>query len=228
MNELAFHAYPLLQIVCRFEQISNLNKNFLIVRNDIVEKFITMEQALINANSSQENIDHVKYCLAAIIDECVLCSCWEQRQQWMGSSLQTQWFGEHLAGREFFSRLTRLLDDVDSNIDVIELYYLALQLGFKGKYRLQEGDQLQRLIHQIQYQLAMHHKEINERTSVTIEEGSLKSRLQAMLISCKGILVATVTVNILIYCIFSVALNGQLQSLNRYFQTELINNLGVR
>jgi type VI secretion system protein ImpK len=37
---------------------------------------------------------------------------------------------------KFFEKLDAMAQDVETNVDVIEVYYLCLLLGFKGKYNI--------------------------------------------------------------------------------------------
>jgi len=54
---------------------------------------------------------------------------------WAGSPLQLQYFNEFSAGEEFYNKLEGLRNSDDpKKLDVLEVYYLCLALGFKGKY----------------------------------------------------------------------------------------------
>ena len=57
-----------------------------------------------------------------------------------------QYFDEHLAGHTFFTRLEALLKRVELEADVVEVYYLCLLMGFKGKYKMGEETQLADII----------------------------------------------------------------------------------
>src|SRR4029079_8990640 len=59
---------------------------------------------------------------------------------------QLEYFGEQLAGVKFFERLDEMLKQVETEADVVEVYYLCLLLGFKGKYKVYMEDQLQGVI----------------------------------------------------------------------------------
>jgi type VI secretion system protein ImpK len=57
------------------------------------------------------------------------------RKEWEQLPLQLEHFREHLAGVKFFERLDALLEHPETeSADVVEVYYLCLLLGFKGKY----------------------------------------------------------------------------------------------
>src|SRR5690606_16404323 len=73
------------------------------------------------------------YALAAFMDEQILRSPWPARQQWMAQPLQLVYFRENTAGEGFFDRLAALESDSE-RIHVVEIYYLCMALGFRGKY----------------------------------------------------------------------------------------------
>jgi type VI secretion system protein ImpK len=70
-----------------------------------------------------------------------------QCQEWgVRSSSNTS---EAFAGTKFFDRLERLLKQPEQQADVIEVYYLCLILGFKGKYHIYLEDQLPGVIENV-------------------------------------------------------------------------------
>src|SRR5258706_13175281 len=55
---------------------------------------------------------------------------------WAARSLQEELFGTHIAGEVFFQNLQQLLGRADSHdlADLLEVHYLAMLLGFGGRY----------------------------------------------------------------------------------------------
>ncbi|HSU24911.1 MAG TPA: DotU family type IV/VI secretion system protein, partial [Pyrinomonadaceae bacterium] len=51
-------------------------------------------------------------------------------------------FGEHLAGNKFFEKLGAMVKQVDVTADAVEIYYVCMLLGFKGRYAVYEKDKL--------------------------------------------------------------------------------------
>jgi type VI secretion system protein ImpK len=84
-----------------------------------------------------EQIESIKFALVAFIDETVLSPTndFRLRKEWEQLPLQLEYFREHLAGVKFFERLEALIEQPETEgVDVVEVYYLCLLLGFKGKY----------------------------------------------------------------------------------------------
>lgn len=85
-----------------------------------------------------EQVEAVKFALVAFVDETVLSpqNDFPLRQEWEQRPLQLEYFREHLAGVKFFERLDDLLKNTETEADVVEVYYLCLLLGFKGRYNI--------------------------------------------------------------------------------------------
>ena len=78
-----------------------------------------------------DECDQALFAVCAWIDEIVMCSGWEQSQVWKSEQLQKLKFGTTNGGIEFFSRLNQLPNTYKH---AREIYYICLQLGFKGQY----------------------------------------------------------------------------------------------
>jgi len=85
---------------------------------------------------SQQSIDEARYALIALMDETVLSVPGACKDYWISRPMQLDYFGDNLAGEEFFNKLQNLLLQTESKKDVLEAYYLCLSLGFEGKYKL--------------------------------------------------------------------------------------------
>ncbi|MEK9148523.1 MAG: DotU family type IV/VI secretion system protein [Candidatus Desantisbacteria bacterium] len=79
----------------------------------------------------------VKYPLAALADEIILTSQWEHAQEWAEELLEKRFFNTSIAGSEFFKLTEELLESNfphKDDIEVGQIFYICLSLGFKGKY----------------------------------------------------------------------------------------------
>ena len=114
-------------------------------RHSIENEFLQLDQHAKVINLDDRQLEHTKYALAAYVDELVMTSEWQYRNQWMFNSLQLQFFNEHSAGDGFFLRLSILMHDCKQHIECLDVYFACLQLGFKGKYRVEGLEKLQAL-----------------------------------------------------------------------------------
>lgn len=99
-----------------------------------------------NLNKPATAIDEAKYAFCAAMDEIILASGFSIRPQWERNPLQLRLFGDHLAGENFFEKLEKLRVDPVANVEVLEVFYTVLLLGFQGKYLLEGTEKLDYLI----------------------------------------------------------------------------------
>ena len=75
-----------------------------------------------------------QYVMAALCDEIFLHINWQGRESWV--LLESRLFQTHVAGEAIFQRIDRILQQRDPfYLDIAAVYFMALGLGFQGKYR---------------------------------------------------------------------------------------------
>ncbi|PPE70398.1 DotU family type IV/VI secretion system protein [Caldimonas thermodepolymerans] len=89
-----------------------------------------------------EDIYLSKYAFCALVDETVLTSSFRIREAWERQPLQVQFFGDQLAGENFFQRLEELRRHGAARVQVLEVFHMCLLLGFQGKYLLEGTEKL--------------------------------------------------------------------------------------
>jgi type VI secretion system protein ImpK len=135
-NDLINLAAPLFELVLKLRTGAVEPSNEM---RPVIDTLLRqLEQGGVQIRCHPRHVEDVKFALVAFIDETVLSpeTNFPQRQEWERTPLQLVYFEEHLAGLRFFDRLDQLLREMDSNADVVEVYYLCLVLGFKGKYNI--------------------------------------------------------------------------------------------
>jgi type VI secretion system protein ImpK len=100
----------------------------------------------LEAGIAREDLTAAKYPLVAFIDETILNSDWEGRESWREQPLQLDLFGETVAGEKFFERLEKVRAGGEAKVDLLEIYWLCLALGFEGKYKILGPEKLRRLV----------------------------------------------------------------------------------
>jgi type VI secretion system protein ImpK len=85
---------------------------------------------------AQDSIAEAKYAIVALMDETVLSVPGACRDYWISRPMQLDYFGDNIAGQEFYEKLQKLLLQPENKKDVLEVYYLCLALGFEGKYKI--------------------------------------------------------------------------------------------
>ncbi len=87
---------------------------------------------------TSEDFRIASFAVVAFLDESILNSRNPVFYDWSGKPLQDELFGAHVAGEMFFQSLDRLLGRRDSQelANVLEVYYLCLLLGYRGRYSM--------------------------------------------------------------------------------------------
>lgn len=80
-----------------------------------------------------------RYVLCAALDEAVLSLPSGQQSTWASQSLLSTFHEDAGGGEKFFMIMDRMNQDPALNIDMLELIYICLSLGFEGKYRVMDG-----------------------------------------------------------------------------------------
>jgi type VI secretion system protein ImpK len=138
-NELIDLATPVFQLVMRV-RAGAITQSSDELRRSVDTMLQQMEQAGPGRGYKEDQLQNAKFALAAFVDEAVLAT--SLKPEWELLPLQYKYFHEALAGTKYFDRLDSLLKRVETEADVVEIYYLCLLLGFKGKFDVFLEDQL--------------------------------------------------------------------------------------
>jgi type VI secretion system protein ImpK len=135
-NDLVQLAAPVLELVLKLKTGAITPSND--VRPVVADLIAQLEAGAVQVRCPPRQVQDVKFALVAFLDETVLSpqNNFPYREEWERKPLQLEYFKEHLAGVKFFERLDRMLADIEAEADVVEVYYLCLLLGFKGKYNI--------------------------------------------------------------------------------------------
>ncbi len=108
-----------------------------------IKEFLTgLERGATKLGSSAEDVHLCKYAFCATVDELILMSQFKVRDAWQRQPLQLQFFGEQLAGEQFFVKLETLRREGASRIQILEVFHMCLLMGFQGKYLIEGSEKL--------------------------------------------------------------------------------------
>jgi type VI secretion system protein ImpK len=113
----------------------------------LLENIRTFERRAADAGISMETIIGARYCLCTVVDEAAAQTPWGGSGVWPKYSLLVALHNETWGGEKFFQLLSKLVQTPHQHIDLIELMYFSLMLGFEGRYRVIDngGSQLETL-----------------------------------------------------------------------------------
>lgn len=131
------------------------------LRQRLKDLFNRFERNAKDASIDNDLIRHAKFALVAFTDESILSSNWSGKNSWGLKSLASELFSSTNAGSEFFEMLEQLRQRTHINLEALEVFYLCLALGFKGKYGpLPQGpEKLRMLVEDLHHDLR---REINK------------------------------------------------------------------
>jgi type VI secretion system protein ImpK len=90
-----------------------------------------------------ERIMAARYVLCTMIDEAAADTPWGGAGLWGRQSLLAEFHSESFGGEKVFQLMARLAERPEVNLDLLELIYAALALGFEGRYRVIDGGRAQ-------------------------------------------------------------------------------------
>jgi type VI secretion system protein ImpK len=89
------------------------------------------------AGAAVEDTAQARFALTALVDETIMLSEMEARDEWLSQPLQLRYFDEVTGGEEFYHRIDQLR--MLRKSAPLEVYWLCLAFGFKGKYGDKKG-----------------------------------------------------------------------------------------
>jgi type VI secretion system protein ImpK len=117
-----------------------------VLRRRILDLLDLSEREAMRAGIPSEDLRLAKFALVAFLDETILSSDWHQKDRWIAQPLQLELYDRYDAGEEFFVQLERLRAQPAAHAEVLEVFYLCMALGFKGRYQIVQQEQIRVLI----------------------------------------------------------------------------------
>ena len=97
------------------------------------------------------------FVLCAAFDEAILYTQWGESTRWENHSLLSKVFSQRNGGEAFFTLLDKASQQPANLVDFLELQYVLLMLGFKGRFRHDDES----VLHEIQsnvYSIICHYR----------------------------------------------------------------------
>ena len=142
-ENLALIYQEVLTAITRFRSNRQVATDAGVFRNQMKAAIRAAEAAAMASAYPVEDTRLATFAVVAFLDESILNSGNPVFADWPRMPLQEELFGGHTAGEIFFHCIDRLLARGDSAqvADVLEVFALCLELGYRGRYSLsgQEG-----------------------------------------------------------------------------------------
>ena len=166
INPLVDAAAFIFSTIGKLKQLTyhrNLNK----LQKELIVEINAFQDMAETRGYSSEYILVSRYALCATIDDIILNTPWGSQGQWESYSILAEFNHETPQQDRFFLILDRLIKDPALYIDVMELMYICLSLGYQGSFRASElnNNQLEKITHSLYKRIRAHHGDYSKTLS---------------------------------------------------------------
>ncbi len=176
LNPLVNAAGMLIAVLCKLQQTMS-HPNVGGLHQHLVSEIRKFEAQAKEENIKPEVVLAARYLLCVVLDEAVLNTPWGAESAWTQRTLLSIFHNETHGGEKFFTILDRMRERPAENLDILELIYLFLSLGYEGKYRVvsRGREKIEQLRDEL-FRLIRNHHGSYERTLSPSGEGLGKIR----------------------------------------------------
>jgi len=151
-NPLMEAARPLLRMLADMPASMGSHEATQALRTLLGREMNVFQSICERANLHWTHMAAVRYCLCTALDEAANRTRWGGGGVWARNSLLIAFEGENDGGEKFFLLIGRMAADPQTYIDVLEILYRILGLGFEGRYSVIEDGR--RHLEQVRHRLA--------------------------------------------------------------------------
>lgn len=175
--DAASYLFSILGKVKNLTAYRQLNK----LQEELILEINTFQESVKNHGYNLEYIVVCRYIICATLDDIILNTQWGS--QWDNYSLLAA-FNQDLHHQDkFFSIMERTLKEPATYIDLMELMYICLSMGYKGQYRATEHNQYQ--LDQITNNLYKHIRAYRGSFSKTLSPAPIKITKKSLKVASK-------------------------------------------
>lgn len=126
-----------------FKQVLTLQNSYdigsiSVVRKQFIENINKFTNTSVKDGIEKSDVMLSRYILCTFFDEIISSTFWGKDNNWANNSLLSHFYNETYGGEKFFQLCEKLLGSTKKYIDILELIYICLSLGYEGKYRVKQ------------------------------------------------------------------------------------------
>ena len=110
-----------------------------LLRPLLVEEMRVFQRLCEQANIRLDHMIAARYCLCTALDEAAMQTAWGKDSEWTKNGLATTFREDREGGDKVYWLIGRLLKTPDEHVDLLEVIYRILSLGFEGRFRHEAG-----------------------------------------------------------------------------------------
>jgi type VI secretion system protein ImpK len=140
-NPLIEAAHPLLRALADMPE--HLESDAIPLFRSMIEQEVRVFQKLCEqANIRRDHMLGARYCLCTALDEAAMQTAWAKEGTgslgaWIRDGLATTFHEDRQGGDKVYLLIGRLMTEPQEHLDLLEVIYRILCLGFEGRYRLE-------------------------------------------------------------------------------------------
>ena len=174
-----------LKLMDSYRQLNKLQKK-------LVREISVFQDSAKRSGYNAEYLLVCRFVICAAFDDIISNTAWGSQGQWQAYSLLAAFNQDVQHQDKFFSILERAIKEPAHYIDLMELIYLCLSLGYKGRYRSTEYSQYQ--LEQITDNLYKHIRAYRGSFNKTLSPVPLKAiKTNLKAVSQRGVAVFDIT-----------------------------------
>lgn len=221
VNPLVDAAAYLFSIIGKLKQLATYH-HLKKLHQELFQELNAFQDAAKAQSYSADFILVARYALAATLDDLIANSSWGSQGQWTQFSLLATLNQDTDREDRFFIILERISKDPSTYIDVMELMYICLSLGYKGHYRATEFSNIQ--LEQITYVLYKNIRLYRGDFSKTLSSFPSKpSGKKPLSFSKKSSMITVVLLTLVFVLILFAGLGFLLDLISKQIYQELFN-----
>jgi type VI secretion system protein ImpK len=139
------------------------------LQRQVLEEIRRFEERARASSVPNEIVLAARYALCAALDESVLTTPWGAQSEWAQHTLLVTLHREAWGGEKFFDMLEGISQDPGRHIDLMELQYLCIAMGFAGKFHALDRGQAR--LEEVQHDL---YRRIRDYRGAVPQELSLR------------------------------------------------------
>jgi type VI secretion system protein ImpK len=168
LNPLVDAAGYLFSVIGKLKQIKaykQLNK----LQDELVQEIDTFQETVKNQGYNVEYSIVCRYLLCATLDDIIENTTWGGNGKWEQYSLLAAFNQDKQHQDKFFAIMERAIKEPALYIDLMELMYLCLSMGYKGRYKATEHStyQLEQITNNLYKHIRAHRGSFSKTLSPT-------------------------------------------------------------
>ena len=137
-NPVNAAALSLLSLASRLRNTAS-HRDIAGLQQQLAGEMRGFENRILQQGVTQEHARMASYALCSLLDETILNTPWGAQSIWGQHNLLILFHKEAWGGEKFFQIADHLARQPAQNLNLIELCYVCLSLGFQGKYRITQN-----------------------------------------------------------------------------------------